>query len=175
MRIACPSCDAEYEVPAARLPPRRMVRCARCGNKWMAARDRVQPPAPAGTMPSEATSEATPEATSEIGRETVSEAPAVISPLPPLTAMDRLAAAPAVTRARPPGLLAAWVLTAFVLLAGAAATVTWRHAIVRAWPASARVLGWTDPALFGEAVAPGNAGQRPPASPPSAPPGSETK
>jgi hypothetical protein len=89
--------------------------------------------------------------------------------------MDRLAAAPAVARARPPGLLAAWILTAFILVAGVAATLTWRHAIIRAWPPSARVLGWADPALFGEAATPGSAAARPPASPPSPQPGSETK
>lgn len=37
MRIICPDCAAQYELPpelAARLPMR--VRCARCGNEWLA-------------------------------------------------------------------------------------------------------------------------------------------
>ena len=37
MRIACPSCDAEYDVPVSRLKPGKMVRCARCGGEWVAA------------------------------------------------------------------------------------------------------------------------------------------
>ena len=36
MRIACPKCAAEYEVPASRLTPRKTVRCARCGGEWTA-------------------------------------------------------------------------------------------------------------------------------------------
>ncbi len=35
----------------------------------------------------------------------------------------------------------AWVVTFFVLAAGVAGVVTWREAVVRAWPASGRILG----------------------------------
>jgi predicted Zn finger-like uncharacterized protein len=34
MQIACPSCSAEYEVPAARMKPGRKARCSRCGTEW---------------------------------------------------------------------------------------------------------------------------------------------
>jgi predicted Zn finger-like uncharacterized protein len=124
MLIACPNCHAQYEVPASRLPPRRMVRCARCGNKWMAPQSLVAPTPPSATGPAKPAG--------------------AIDSLPAVTAMDRLAAQ-AATPIRPAGLLAAWILTAFVLVAGVAATMTWRQSIVRAWPASARILGPAEP------------------------------
>jgi predicted Zn finger-like uncharacterized protein len=35
MKIVCPSCEANYQVPEAVLDSRRQVRCARCGNSWV--------------------------------------------------------------------------------------------------------------------------------------------
>jgi hypothetical protein len=56
-----------------------------------------------------------------------------------MTAMDRLAAEHP-PRHSPATLLAAWALT-FVVLAGSlAATLTWREAVIRAWPSSALIL-----------------------------------
>jgi predicted Zn finger-like uncharacterized protein len=126
MRIACPSCAAEYEVPAHRLPPRKMVRCAGCGGEWMAVRDAeevIPPPEPAAPPP-----------------ESLTEMPA---PVPAVTAMDRLVASspPAPSRA---GLVGAWVLT-FAVLAGATASlVAWREEVVAAWPPIGRILGPID-------------------------------
>ncbi|MDR3531297.1 MAG: zinc-ribbon domain-containing protein [Rhodopila sp.] len=120
MRIACPSCAAEYEVPASRLTPRRMVRCARCGEKWMAVREAEVVPAPEPAPPANETAQ-----------------PKV--PPPALTAMDRLAASPPPAPSRA-GLLAAWVLTIFVLVGAMAATVAWRDDVIRIWPASSRIL-----------------------------------
>ena len=34
MRIACPACNAAYDVPDAELRDDRVVRCARCGTDW---------------------------------------------------------------------------------------------------------------------------------------------
>lgn len=117
MRIACPSCAAEYEVPQSRLTRRKLVRCARCHAEWVPAHtaaDVVPPPEPAPSDPQAA-------------------------PWPPMTAMERLAASP--PRAQSPAiLLGAWVLT-FVLLTGTlAATVIWREAVMRAWPPSTLIL-----------------------------------
>jgi hypothetical protein len=59
--------------------------------------------------------------------------------------MDRLAAV-----APPPasgGLKAAWVLTVLVLAGSAAAAMTWRDQVTRAWPATAWILGVADRAI----------------------------
>jgi hypothetical protein len=60
--------------------------------------------------------------------------------LPAITAMDRLAA-PRHGQARSAVLVAAWVLTFGVLGGAAGAVLTWREAVVHAWPPSARILG----------------------------------
>jgi predicted Zn finger-like uncharacterized protein len=118
MRITCPSCGADYEVPASRLTSHKMARCVRCQAEWVPAHtDRDAELAPAGHVPFESP----------------------IESLPPVTAMDRLAASPAVP-ASSPGLLVAWVLTLVVLVGALAATVAWRGAIIQAWPQSALIL-----------------------------------
>jgi len=113
MRIACPGCAAEYEVPLASLNPRRKVRCTQCGAEWVPDIDPPDAPPDAGAG----------------------------DPMPPErpSAMDRLAAVP------PPrpstALRAAWVVTALVLAGSAAAALTWRGQVTRAWPESAWILG----------------------------------
>lgn len=51
MRIACPVCSANYEVPDRMLGPGRKVRCGNCGHQWAPGaapvRDAVPPPRPA--------------------------------------------------------------------------------------------------------------------------------
>ncbi|WP_413466168.1 zinc-ribbon domain-containing protein [Planktothrix agardhii] len=50
MRIACPSCSAEYQVPDALLASGpRLLRCARCGHQFQAAL-----PAPAAPQEADA-------------------------------------------------------------------------------------------------------------------------
>src|SRR5690349_20822034 len=39
MHVACPACEARYEVPDALIGPGRRLRCARCAHEWL-----VQPP-----------------------------------------------------------------------------------------------------------------------------------
>ena len=125
MRVSCPNCAAEYEVPSDRLNTRRKVRCARCDSVWAPvqeaetiaqANETVEPPeTPADNEPAD--------------QPTIGGA----------TAMDRLAAASAPRQSI--GLRAAWVASVVLLIGSAAATVTWRGRIVQAWPASALVFG----------------------------------
>jgi predicted Zn finger-like uncharacterized protein len=131
MRIVCPSCAAEYEVPAPRITPQRNVRCARCGNAWLASEE----PAPAPTDLDPLGFHAEPLVEHEAEPVTL---------LPRVTAMDRLTEA--ATRSRTSvGLVAAWVLTFVVLAAAVGVVITWREPLVRAWPASSRILGRVEP------------------------------
>jgi predicted Zn finger-like uncharacterized protein len=120
MRIACPGCAAEYEVPSSSLKPNRKVRCAQCNAQWVPMRDPA--PSPPAEAPDAEAQEPTPAATQ--------------------TAMDRLAAT---TPRQPSGALrAAWALTVLVLVGSAAAAFTWRSHVTQVWPASAWVLGMVD-------------------------------
>ena len=129
MRITCPRCSANYEVPPARLRPGKLVRCARCGGDWL-------PEADTG-----ADADAEPKVPAEHHSEDVETGAPV--PPPPVSAMDRLAASPASVAPRA-SLLAAWILTFVVLAASVAATVGWRDAVIRTWPPSSRILAAKD-------------------------------
>ena len=50
MNIACPICDASYEVPESVLAARRPLRCARCGHDWIPGDD-APAPEPAAAQP----------------------------------------------------------------------------------------------------------------------------
>jgi predicted Zn finger-like uncharacterized protein len=123
MRIACPKCAAEYELPASRLPPRKMVRCARCGDAWEAVEEAEGSGEVAATLSEQ-------ELNRDVGGEEI---------LPRMTAMDRLAA-PGRRPPRSTRLVAAWSLTLIILVAAVAATIVWRESVVRAWPPSGRIL-----------------------------------
>jgi hypothetical protein len=58
-----------------------------------------------------------------------------------VTATDRLASS---RPQRPPGLLAAWLLTVAILAAAGVAAVTWRAGIMRTWPPSSHILAMFD-------------------------------
>jgi predicted Zn finger-like uncharacterized protein len=131
MRIVCPSCAAEYEVPASRMSPQRKVRCARCGGAWLAS----ETPAPAAVDPDPLEFRAEPEDEQDAESTTG---------LPSVTAMDRLTATAHRTRT-PVGLVAAWVMTFVALAAGVSAVIIWRAPLVQAWPASSRILGRVEP------------------------------
>jgi predicted Zn finger-like uncharacterized protein len=131
MRIVCPSCAAEYEVPASRMAPQRKVRCARCGGAWLASED----PAPAATDPDPLEFRAEPDVEHAAEPGTI---------MPSVTAMDRLTATAPRTQA-PVRLVAAWVMTFVALVAALGAVIAWREPLVRAWPASSRILGRVEP------------------------------
>jgi predicted Zn finger-like uncharacterized protein len=123
MQIACPSCAATYEVPAARLKPGRSARCAACGTEWRPAPEPAAeaPPPPAEAPPA---------------------SPAAAPPAPPtpfLSAMERLAAEPS-RPPRSPALLAAWLVSFLLLGAGGVSAVVWRAEIMRLWPPTSQIL-----------------------------------
>ena len=146
MRLACPSCSAEYEVPSARLTPPRMVRCTRCGGEWIAGAEPEEwPPA-------------SPAHDSDPDQSTVD--PSLSEPAPQVTATDRLA-----SHAPPPRrsthLIAAWVMS-FVVLSGAVvAVLVWRQPLVRTWPPIGRVLGTADHEPPPQAPGSGNSAKPP--------------
>lgn len=141
MKIACPGCAAEYEVPAERMKPGRSVRCSRCDTVWKPAQEAdpvapQQPPDPPAAEP----------------EPVMPPAPAVTAPA--VTAMERLAASPS----QPPrrvGLLAAWLLSVLVLAGAGITTVIWRETVIRVWPPSGRILLLLDPSHQQSAVKPG--------------------
>ena len=158
MLITCPSCAAEYNVPAP-VAPGRVVRCARCATEWAptalpvaAAPTAVQAPvtqvrvmdapvidapvmdapavdAPVSDAPVPA---AAPEpARSGIGR-----------PVPVSVAAARPGKLAAPAGRRTPGrapLLLAWGGSVVLLALVAAAGVVWRGPVMQAWPPSMRV------------------------------------
>jgi predicted Zn finger-like uncharacterized protein len=138
MRIACPSCAAEYEVPASRLTPRKIVRCARCGGEWMPVRE-------AEDMTGQLVTVAAP-----AEREPAQSAEPAMA-LPAVTAMDRLAASPVPAPSRA-GLIGAWVLTFVVLVAAIGVTIAYQREIVSLWPPSGRILAPIDHMMTKPAV-----------------------
>ncbi len=120
MKITCPSCAAEYNVPGE-LAAGRIVRCAKCSTQWAPV-----PPPPVEVAP--LVPPAPPEA----------EAP-VAMPDPPA----RLAppAPPKPVRRRPSPLLLAWLASILVIVAALAAALVLREPIMRGWPPSQRVYG----------------------------------
>jgi predicted Zn finger-like uncharacterized protein len=165
MRIACPNCSAEYEVPDTLLAGGpRLLRCARCSHRFEAA--------PAGTPPPAATPAAEVPAPPAPATESApAEAPPAPEPEPPPAAEPAPAPAPEASRpvpepAAPPAppprpprladpllphrtppepargatpLVLAWLLSLAIL--GAAGWATWHYQaeIVEAWPPAARL------------------------------------
>lgn len=145
MRVSCPNCAAEYEVPSARMHPRRKVKCARCATVWMPVHDAESVTDDGGIPdPLDGPRDISP----RDPRTNLHDDPADAPHFEPAgtggaTAMDRLAAASA---PRPSiSLRAAWVASVVLLVISVAATMTWRSRIVQAWPASALLLGSAGP------------------------------
>jgi predicted Zn finger-like uncharacterized protein len=126
MRIVCPGCATEYEVPGSRMTPRRTVRCARCGGEWAPASEAEEPPSPPGPAIAWTDEEAAP----SIEPDSFSS----------MTAMDRLAA-PAPRPSTPVGLRLAWIVTFVILAAAGVGVFVLRESVSRVWPPAARVLG----------------------------------
>jgi len=126
MLILCPSCEATYEVPDARMRPGRKVRCAQCGADWVPVADLADDAAGmADAVDAGPHQDAAPEAP-----------PAA----PVITAMDRLAAGPTVRRGGT-ALRVAWVVTMLLIVAGIGAGYAWRQDVARHWPPSLRLYG----------------------------------
>ncbi len=136
MRIACPSCDAEYDVPDSMLAGHSLVRCARCGEEWRPGAELVPGPE-AEALP------AVP-ASSEVA--TVEEPPPPVAaaldrppslfvpPREPRAAASRASADKAGT-----AVLIGWVLTILVLGGAAYAFYAYRTQLMAAWPPSTRL------------------------------------
>ena len=118
MRIECPSCGAEYEVPDRLLAgPARTLRCSRCKADFPLPRIEAAPPPPAPPpLPPE------PEPAPE---------PPPPEPAPP-------APAPAMPDER--RLKQAWAASIAVVVVAVAAFVLARESVMAAWPASARLF-----------------------------------
>lgn len=126
MRLVCPSCSAAYDVPDSLLTAGRVVRCARCGWEWTPVAEAppesaASPPPPLPVL--------------------MADAPARFGarhgPTHRPSAMDWLAAHPAILRSRLP-LRAAWAASSIILMSAAWGAYAWRAQIVEAWPPSAR-------------------------------------
>ncbi len=139
MRISCPNCAAEYEVPDQALAAGpRLLRCARCQHRFEAALP--APPAPESRAETAGVAD-----TPEAPEDTLAEVPEAAS-APPATPIaqtpERLAAAPA----SPPDrfALAGWLLTVVVLAVAGYAGFAFRTEVMAAWPPAQRLYG-----LFG--------------------------
>ncbi len=113
------------------MTPQRKVRCARCGSDWLAS----EQPAPVADDPDPLEFRAGPEVEQDAGSATA---------FPFTTDMDRLSATPPRARASL-SLIAAWLMTFVALVAAVSAVIIWRDPLVRAWPASSRILGRVEP------------------------------
>jgi predicted Zn finger-like uncharacterized protein len=137
MRIACPTCSAEYDVPDSLVTAGRLVRCARCGSEWMPVQAQAVEPEPAlapeAELPPPPVADAPPAAEAEA-------IPAEVAPAQPQSAMDRLSM-PSVRPSSGLRLRLAWIASLAVLVVLGWAAYGWRAEIVGAWPPSARIFG----------------------------------
>ena len=170
MRISCPNCSAEYDVPGQALAVGpRLLRCARCGHSFKAALPPapalppIQPPVlpPSEAMlgailgaPAESPARLPPDSQADLPPIRVPEPPARPSGDHPseddTVAPRRTPAPPASSGSDRLGLapgsppdrfaLAAWVVTLALLVAAAYACFIWRADIMAAWPPSQRLF-----------------------------------
>ena len=170
MRVACPSCSAAYELPAAladRLGEGRPLRCARCGHTWTPGampeplsttisgpepgpQPEPEPepePAQAGPLPAPPQLAPPPSSTSP-GAGSLPGWP----PLPPGFPSSFPTGFPehfpdhlpgrfaGPDGPRPAVLATAWAASFLLLAAAAWAVLSWRVEIVAAWPPAARAF-----------------------------------
>lgn len=151
MRIACPSCEAAYDVPPDRLLPGRSVRCAKCGKVWEpVAREDATPPVPfKEAAPADAPQAPVPEALPDapVPAPAPPAAPDPVAPEVPESAAvpTLMPAGPVQASRRGSGVIVlAWVASFALLGAAGYMAVTYRAALMQAWPPSIRayaVLG----------------------------------
>ena len=138
MRIACPNCNATYEVPDTLIGGGRTLRCAKCGHDWLATgRSAARPegardPAP---EPREPVTDDAPPPTPALRRP-----PQVIDPPLPQPGSDFA------SRRALVALWAAWIASGLLLVGFGAVAWAYRGPIVDAWPPAARLYS-----LFGDA------------------------
>lgn len=119
MRITCPSCAAEYDVPGT-LAPGRAVKCAKCGSKWAPIAPLLPPV--------------------EVRAEPVAPIPPPPTPLPtPPAWPERLAVPVANAAPRRLPLMLAWLGSILVLAGLVAAAIIWREPVMATWPPSVRL------------------------------------
>jgi predicted Zn finger-like uncharacterized protein len=137
MRIVCPSCEAEYDVPDAMLSGgTKKVRCARCAREWAPFAPPPPPPAPEPvTVPIPSFAERAPEPAAPPDSLAAKLAQENAKPRP--MAARRVMSVPG----GPPGLglVIAWLLTAAVFAAAIGFAWLKRPEIVAAWPPALRL------------------------------------
>ncbi|HYZ23123.1 MAG TPA: zinc-ribbon domain-containing protein [Rhodopila sp.] len=126
MRIICPNCAAQYEVPTQRLPRDRKVRCARCNALWRVS------------------TEPTPVAAASVAAASIAPMPAAPDLRWPEPRPAPAADTAQVTAATPPppnwGPKLGWAVSIMVLVILCAAVFHWRAEVIRLWPPSGRIL-----------------------------------
>lgn len=130
MRIACPSCGAEYDVPDRLLAGAgRTLRCSRCGTDFalpqVAPAAVAVPPAPP-PAPEPAAVPAAPEPEPEPPS----------APVPPQGERHPVANG----RSAQAALLPAWVASLLVVGGGAVALLLFRAQVMAAWPPATRLF-----------------------------------
>ncbi len=143
MRIVCPACEAEYDVPEAIGGAGRKVRCARCQTVWLASAAPPEPePEPAPAPPIAPPPELEPP-----------RPPALFADPPRVRSdwgrADRAQVdddgAPADTERPAAPWIAAWVLSLVLLGVAGWAGYHWRDDVIRLWPASERLYAVLGP------------------------------
>lgn len=151
MRIACPNCAAEYEVPDAALATGpRLLRCAKCSHQFTASLPAAEAEPPPKAKP---LSQPVSQPVAEPVAKPAAAAPQASAESVPARAAPEPAPAPApITPSGEPGgaaptsagtdrvALFGWVATLFVLLGAAAAVFTQHAAIAAAWPPAQRLF-----------------------------------
>jgi predicted Zn finger-like uncharacterized protein len=134
MRIACPSCGAEYEVPDRLLAgAARTLRCSRCGTDF--ALPRAAAPAPAPPEPTPAPPMQAPPAAAPPPAASPPEAPP-----PPAPAVPERAPVASAATGGDAALRKAWMASVALVAAGVLALVVWRGAVMAAWPPATRLF-----------------------------------
>jgi predicted Zn finger-like uncharacterized protein len=127
MRIACPSCGAEYDVPDRLLAgPARTLRCSRCGADFALPSLAATPPPPAAPPAIVAAPAA------------ALPAPAPEPEAPPAPAVPERA--PVARDPRDRALVGAWAASVVVVLGGVAAMLAFRAQLMSAWPPVTRLF-----------------------------------
>ena len=125
MRIACPSCDATYDVPDRLLAgPARSLRCSRCGVEF------ALPGVAAVTPPPEPPPPEAPRA----AEPAPPPAPAARPEPPPSRELAPLPDAPSAALVR------AWVASVVVVAAAVTGFFVFHDTVMDVWPASARLF-----------------------------------